>query len=95
MPEATPSAVFAVKRWSASSSNSRLSRATLVISGGGQNPSALEGRPALLDVPLGKGDVLVYNFNPMHRDMNHHDSRYLYNGILNWRYITSRRPEGG
>jgi len=66
-----------------------------VISGGGQNPSALEGRPALLDVPLGKGDVLVYNFNPMHRDMNHHDSRYLYNGILNWRYITSRRPEGG
>jgi len=37
MPEATPSAVFAVKRWSASSSNSRLSRATLVISGGGRN----------------------------------------------------------
>ncbi len=67
----------------------------IVISGGGQNPSALEGRPALLDVPLGAGDVLVFNFNPMHRDMNHHDSRYLYNGILNWRYITSRRPEGG
>jgi hypothetical protein len=67
----------------------------IVISGGGKNPSALEGRPALLDVPLGKGDVLVYNFNPMHRDMNHHDCRYLYNGILNWRYITSRRPEGG
>jgi len=66
----------------------------IVISGGGKNPSALEGRPALLDVPLGEGDVLVYNFNPMHRDMNHHDCRYLYNGILNWRYITSRRPEG-
>jgi hypothetical protein len=22
--------------------------------------------------------------------MNHADSRYLYNGILNWHYITSR-----
>jgi hypothetical protein len=34
--------------------------------------------------------VLVFNFNPMHRDMNHADSRYLYNGILNWQHITSR-----
>jgi len=64
--------------------------APIVISGGGKNPSALEGRPALLDVPLGGGSVLVYNFNPMHRDLNHADSRYLYNGILNWRYITAR-----
>jgi hypothetical protein len=62
----------------------------IVISGGGKNTSALEGRPALLDVPLGAGNVLVFNFNPMHRDMNHADSRYLYNGILNWRNITSR-----
>jgi len=62
----------------------------ILISGGGKNQSALEGRPAILDVPLGDGNVLVYNFNPMHRDMNHADSRYLYNGILNWQYITSR-----
>lgn len=64
--------------------------APILISGGGKNLSALEGRPALLDVPLGDGSVLVFNFNPMHRDLNHADSRYLYNGILNWRYIASR-----
>ena len=65
--------------------------APILISGGGKNQSALEGRPAVLDVPLGDGSVLVFNFNPMHRDLNHADSRYLYNGILNWRYIASRR----
>ena len=64
--------------------------APILVSGGGTNLSALEGRPAILDVPLGDGNVLVFNFNPMHRDLNHADSRYLYNGILNWRYITSR-----
>ena len=62
----------------------------ILISGGGKNQRALEGRPAILDVPLGDGNVLVFNFNPMHRDMNHADSRYLYNGILNWQHITSR-----
>jgi hypothetical protein len=64
----------------------------ILISGGGKNPAALEGRPAVLDVPLGDGHVLVFNFNPMHRDLNHHDTRYFYNGILNWRYIASRQP---
>jgi hypothetical protein len=62
----------------------------ILISGGGKNQHSLEGRPAILDVPLGEGNVLVFNFNPMHRDMNHADSRYLYNGILNWQHITSR-----
>jgi hypothetical protein len=68
--------------------------APILISGGGKNQSALEGRPAVLDVPLGDGSVLVFNFNPMHRDLNHADSRYLYNGILNWRYIASRAQGG-
>ncbi len=67
--------------------------APILISGGGKNQSALEGRPAILDVPLGRGNVLVFNFNPMHRDLNHADSRYLYNGILNWSHITSRNTD--
>jgi hypothetical protein len=67
--------------------------APILISGGGKNQSAIEGRPAILDVPLGRGNVLVFNFNPMHRDLNHADSRYLYNGILNWSHITSRNTD--
>ena len=64
-------------------------RRPLVISGGGKNVDKVEGRPAILDVPEGKGHVLVYNFNPMHRDLNHSDYRFLWNGILNWDYIVN------
>ncbi|MGH9856560.1 MAG: hypothetical protein ACRD4B_01830, partial [Acidobacteriota bacterium] len=49
--------------------------APIVISGGAKNPQALQGRPAILDVPVGKGGALVFNFNPMHRDMNRADHR--------------------
>ncbi len=63
----------------------------ILVSGGGKNLPALEGRPAVLDMPLGSGRVLAYNFNPMHRDMNHADHRYLWNGILNWKHILAGR----
>ncbi|HJZ10756.1 MAG TPA: hypothetical protein VJ521_01315, partial [Acidobacteriota bacterium] len=56
----------------------------MLLSGGGKNVGALQGRPAILDVPIGKGHALIYNFNPMHRDLNHSDYRFLWNGILNW-----------
>jgi Zinc carboxypeptidase len=61
----------------------------ILVSGGGKQLDALQGRPAILDVPVGGGHVLVYNFNPMHRDLNRADYRMLWNGILNWRAIAS------
>lgn len=59
----------------------------ILVSGGGTNLGALQGRPAILDAPLGAGRILAFNFNPMHRDMNRGDHRYLWNGLLNWRHI--------
>lgn len=59
----------------------------MVVSGGGRKTELLEGRPAIMDVTEGKGHVLVYNFNPMHRDLNHSDFRFLWNGILNWEHL--------
>ncbi len=61
----------------------------MVVSGGARGEEELEGRPAILAVPKGQGVVVVYNFNPMHRDLNHSDYRLLWNGILNWRHLTS------
>jgi hypothetical protein len=60
----------------------------IVVSGGGRNLESLQGRPAILDMPLGKGRVLAFNFNPMHRDMNRSDHRLLWNGILNWNHLS-------
>ncbi|MCI0601525.1 hypothetical protein L0156_00775 [bacterium] len=79
-----------VLQWGTTAYESGETASPIVISGGGKNPEALEGRPAILDMPVGKGHVLVFNFNPMHRDMNRGDHRYLWNGILNWKYILSR-----
>ena len=59
----------------------------IVVSGGGRNPEALRGRPALLDVPVGRGRVIAFNFNPIHRDLNRSDFRLLWNVLLNWRNL--------
>jgi hypothetical protein len=55
-----------------------------LVSGGARGLEKLASRPAILDVPVGAGHALVYNFNPLHRDLNHSDYRFLWNGILNW-----------
>jgi hypothetical protein len=57
----------------------------MVVSGGARNEKALQGRPAILDVPVGRGRVVVFNFNPLHRDLNYSDHRLLWNVILNAR----------
>ena len=57
---------------------------SMVVSGGARKLENLEGYPAILEVPSGKGRVIAFNFSPMHRDLNHSDYRFLWNGILNW-----------
>ncbi len=56
----------------------------MVVSGGMRGESELKGRPAVLDVPVGRGHVVAYNFSPIHRDMNRSDYRLLWNAVLNW-----------
>ncbi len=64
----------------------------MVVSGGAKGEDTLEGRPAILDLPAGKGRVIAFNFNPQHRDLNRSDYRLLWNAILNWKAILERRP---
>ncbi|HBL26901.1 MAG TPA: peptidase [Acidobacteria bacterium] len=56
----------------------------LVLSGHVQGRSVVEGKPALLDVPVGQGRVLLYAFNPLHRYLNLSDFRFVYNALLHW-----------
>ena len=68
--------------------------APFVVSGQSWGERNLIGRPAILDVPVGTGHVVAFNFNPMHRDMNRGDQRMLWNVILNWQaIISSARPK--
>ncbi|HEX8871456.1 MAG TPA: M14 family zinc carboxypeptidase, partial [Candidatus Acidoferrum sp.] len=61
--------------------------APLLVSGQVWGESNLTGRPAILDMPVGQGRVVSFNFNPLHRDLNRGDQRMLWNAILNWQTI--------
>jgi hypothetical protein len=56
----------------------------LVLSGLSRGQDALDGKPAILDLPTGKGRVILYAFNPLHRFLNLADFRFVYNALLNW-----------
>ena len=52
--------------------------APLVVSGQAWGEQNLLGHHAILD-----------NFNPLHRDMNRGDQRFLWNTLINWQAILS------
>jgi len=64
-----------------------------VVSGQAWGEGRLIGRPAILDMPVGHGHAVVFNFNPMHRDMNRGDQRLLWNAILNWQAIVAAKAD--
>lgn len=66
-----------------------------LVSGQVWGEQNLIGRPAILDVPVGKGHVVTFNFNPMHRDLNRGDQRLLWNAIINWQAIIAGEPKSG
>jgi hypothetical protein len=59
----------------------------MLVSGALKGEDELEGRPAIMDLPAGKGRVIAFNFNPIHRDLNRSDHRFLWNALLNWSYL--------
>jgi hypothetical protein len=69
--------------------------APLVVSGQAWGESNLTGRWAILDMPVGAGHVLAFNFNPLHRDLNRGDQRMLWNALINWQAIVAARAGEG
>jgi hypothetical protein len=68
--------------------------APFLVSGQVWGEDNLIGRPAILDMPVGHGHVIAFNFNPLYRDLNRGDQRMLWNAILNWRAILAPSPGG-
>ena len=65
--------------------------APLLVSGQVWGEAGLVGRPAILDMVSGKGHVIVFNFNPFHRDLNRGDERLVWNAIINWQKILGQQ----
>ena len=56
----------------------------LVVSGGIKGESEVEGKAAILDIPVGKGRTIAFGFDPIHRYQTESDFRLVWNTILNW-----------
>ena len=61
------------------------SAAELLISGGLAGGEELAGAPALADVTLGKGHVVLFSFNPAWRSQTCGSYFFIFNALLNWK----------
>jgi hypothetical protein len=60
-----------------------------VLSGLMRNPSEIRDRPAVLDVPVGRGRVILFATNPCYRWQTHGEFSMLFNAILNYNDLGS------
>jgi hypothetical protein len=56
----------------------------LVVCGGIKGADEVVGKAAILDIPTGKGRVIAFDFDPIHRYLTISDFRMVWNAILNW-----------
>jgi hypothetical protein len=77
-------ATDAGKRDSAAGSEEHGDEDAYVVSGMVRNEKEILGEGAIFDVPVRKGRVIAFTFDPLHRFLNHHDFPMVWNAILNW-----------
>ncbi len=61
-----------------------------VLSGFMKNASEIKGRPAIVDVPVEKGRVILFATNPCYRWQNLGEFRMLFNVLMNFNHLTGR-----
>jgi hypothetical protein len=72
--------------------NSDEKKDDLVVSGGVKGGRELEGKPAILDFPVGRGRVIAFDFDPIHRYTTVSTFRMVWNAILNWNHLPPKTP---
>jgi len=65
----------------------------LLISGMLAGASELAGKPAVVDVPVGKGHVVMFANNPMWRHQTQGSFFLLFNAAMNYNNLGAGRPE--
>ena len=66
----------------------------LLVSGMLANGSDLANRPAVVDVPVGRGHVVMFATNPMWRHQTQGEFFLLFNAALNYNNLGVGRSEG-
>ncbi len=60
------------------------SKDSVLLSGLGKNAAELANDPALIVAPTGKGTIVLYGFDPLHRFQNHGNFSLVWNALINW-----------
>jgi hypothetical protein len=58
-----------------------------VLSGLMRGSNEIRNRPAIVDVPVGKGKVILFATNPCYRWQNFGEFRMLFNAVLNFKNL--------
>ncbi|MFC2156562.1 M14 family zinc carboxypeptidase [Acidobacteriota bacterium] len=61
----------------------------ICLSGLVANQAPLKGRAAIVDVPVKKGHIMMFTFNPFWRDSNHGNYMFVFNSIMNFNDLDS------
>lgn len=65
----------------------------LLVSGMLEGAEELQNRAALVDVPKGKGHILLFAFNPMWRYETQGNFNLIFNAALNYNNLNAGRPQ--
>jgi hypothetical protein len=69
--------------------------AEVYMSGLVQNPAELGGTPAVVELPVGSGRVVLFGFNPLHRHQSHGNFAFVWNALMNWNDLGVGIPAEG
>ena len=64
-----------------------------VVSGMVRGEDEIIGQGAIFDVPVRKGHVVAFTFDPLHRYLNHHEFPMVWNAIINWNVVPPRSTQ--
>ena len=65
----------------------------LLISGGLRNGQALANAPAVVDVTLGDGHIVLFSFNPFWRSHTHGSYALLFNTFMHFEALSADPEE--
>ncbi|TKJ33917.1 hypothetical protein CEE39_03275 [bacterium (candidate division B38) B3_B38] len=60
------------------------SEGEVCLSGIVKSPGEIKGKAAIVDVPVGKGHMVLFTFNPFWRDLSRGNYMFVFNAILNY-----------
>ena len=61
-----------------------------LVSGMVRNEATIIGQGAIFQVPVGKGALIGFTFDPLHRFLNLHDAPLVWNCLMNWEQLIGK-----